>query len=193
MGIREEIGAGRIVTPFAPSADWWRRYLRLRMEGLESPEAAAGASAAAGTKGKDYARSQIAGGVRIGVPVEGGASVLKRGSNPRLSEHGKWRREHLGAWQAAYGRTPYYEHLMPLLERIYAESEREELTLEEFNRRLLRLAESWIAGDGAIASIENERERLQERISETVRKVNGENSIFDAIFRLGKETVFGVI
>lgn len=134
--------------------------------------------------GKQFAHCRISTGV-LTVPVEGGGNTLKRrDANPVLSEHGKWRREHLGAWSAAYGRTPYYVHLMPEIESVYMHSEG--LRLEEFTSRLLDVALSWL-------DIEAIGKPLPEGVREEVRRhLRAELSIFDALFRLGKETVLGI-
>lgn len=136
--------------------------------------------------GKEAARCDIATG-RLTVPVVGGAAVLKcRDANPLLSEHGKWRREHLGAWNAAYGRTPYFTHLMPQIEEVYADSEG--ITLDEFSRRLLGVALRWLDPEALTATgdtIEAVRREIR-------AKVDPRLSIFDAIFRLGRETVFAL-
>lgn len=159
-------------TPFAPSARWIVER--------------------SGARGKDFARTRIEGGM-LGVPVEGGAQVLKRyGAEPLLSEHGKWRREHLGAWQAAYGRTPYFIHLMPEIEAVYRESELETLTLEEFNERLLRVAERWLQWDEKVivpGAPSGHTEPDFKAIAERLRgKIRWDHSIFEALFRFGKET-----
>lgn len=159
-------------TPFAPSAQW--------------------IATRSGARGKEFARTRIDGRM-LGVPVEGGAQTLKHAdANPLLSEHGKWRREHLGAWQAAYGRTPYFIHLMPEIEAVYRESELEALTLEEFNQRLLRVAERWLQWDEEMRLPEGLPGRSKpdfEAIAEELRgKIRWDHSIFEALFRFGKET-----
>lgn len=131
-----------MVTPFGVTAEWVGVYLHSLRDGLGDEEARSAANHRCGVSGKLFARCAIATGV-LTVPVEGGGSVLKRrGADPVLSEHGKWRREHLGAWNAAYGRTPYYAHLMPEIEAVYADSEG--LRMEDFNSRLLRVALGWL-------------------------------------------------
>ena len=125
-----------MVIPFAPSTAWVREYLRLTASGTDNTEAARLASASTGISGKQYARCAISTGT-LTVPVAGGAGTLKRrGADPVLSEHGKWRREHLGAWSAAYGRCAYHTHLMPEIETVYTASEG--MTLGEFNGRFCR-------------------------------------------------------
>ena len=157
-----------MVTPFGVPARWLASYLQ---------------GAAPDIEGKQRARCLIKGGM-LTVPVAGGASVLKRrGADPLLSDHGKWRREHLGAWQAAYGRTPYFEHLMPEIADVYAASVG--MRLEEFNGRLLGIALRWL-DEGSGADIE----RLQGVREEICAKIQPELSVFDALFRLGKAAVF---
>ena len=129
-----------MVTPFAPSLEWARVYVKVLREGHE--KACREASRAAGLSGKDYARAYIPGRM-LTIPVEGGAHALKsRRADPVVSEHGKWRREHAGALLAIYGRTPYYQHLAPELEAVYRASEG--MRLEDFNRETLALLLSWL-------------------------------------------------
>lgn len=138
-------------------------------------------------------RCRLDNGILLSVPLVGGASVSKRlraGSDAtdlRLSDHGKWRREHLGAFSAIYGRTPYFIHLFPGLERIYHDSESDDSFLA-FAEALRKLTESWISDYPVIEreSVRNEAVRL--RRMELKTKVNTDLSIFDAIFRFGKET-----
>lgn len=161
-----------MVIPFSLTPSWVGAWLRR----TDIPEVC----------GKSLARCDISTG-RLTIPVVGGASVLKRrGADPILSEHGKWRREHLGAWNAAYGRTPYYIHLMPQIEEVYAASE--SLTLSQFNARLLDIVTSWI--EPGILCTENPA--LESIRNEIKVKIEPSLSIFDAIFRLGKETAFGL-
>ena len=174
-----------MVIPFAPSTAWVREYVRQTASGTESCEAARLASASTGISGKQYARCAISTGT-LTVPVAGGAATLKRrGADPVLSEHGKWRREHTGAWNAAYGRCPYHAHLMPEIEKVYAASEG--MTLGEFNSRILETALEWIDTD----ALREADYALLERIRDERRGlVSPQLSIFDALFRLGKETLF---
>lgn len=188
-----------MVIPFAPSAGWYACYFRAVALGLTADEAAARACVETEVMGKAFARSVITGPQgpeRLSVPVDGGAGVLKRlggalGASlpsPLLSDHGKWRREHLGAWNAAYGRTPYFQHLFPELESVYAASGRE--SLDGFNRRLHAIALRWL---GSTACAVENRERLRGVIREYETKVNSSVSIFDALFRLGRNTIFALL
>ena len=94
--------------PFAPSLSLTRKFL-------------AGESPACG---KECARCMVQGDMFLSVPVQGGASCLKgRHVDVRsllISDHGKWRQEHLGTWNAIYGKTPFFDHLFPEIKQVYA-------------------------------------------------------------------------
>lgn len=176
-----------MVTPLTVTVGWLRHYLDCKAAGLDETAARRSASEAEGIKGKAYAHCRIKTG-ELRVPVSGGAGALKRrGASPQLSEHGKWRREHTGAWNAAYGRTPYYEHLMPQLEAVYATSEGE--SLESFNSRMLETALRWLDQESVAAARAPEMEGKRNEIK---AKADESLSIFDLLFRLGKEGVFAL-
>lgn len=176
-----------MVTPFLPAAGWVSEYMNLISLGVSETEARSAATGKCGIAGKSFARCQIATGP-LTVPVEGGASRLKRkDANPLVSEHGKWRREHLGAINAAYGRTPYFIHLMPEIEEAYSDTEG--LTLEQFNSRLLDTVLIWINVEEFRGCRGEEFSRIRREAS---AKVDARLSILDPLFRLGKETVFAL-
>ncbi|MCM1369203.1 MAG: WbqC family protein [Candidatus Amulumruptor caecigallinarius] len=175
-----------MVTPFALTPLWIESYLHNGHDALI-------ANSVTGTKGKDFARTLIggrAGDITLSIPVEGGASVLKRANaDPALSNHGKWRREHLGAWNAAYARTPFFVHLMPELEQVYANPSLH--TLEEFNRELLNVALRWVIID---TNSNNCRDLIvPAAIREERRKrIRNDHSVFETIFMLGKEAALAL-
>ena len=146
--------------------------------------------------GKDLARTRIAGDVLLSVPVEGGASRLKRkGVDPaelNISDHGAWRREHLGAWNAVYGKTPFFQHLYPLIEKVY--NEHSHASLAEFNAAMWCVVTDFLGSDAAMNDLERMKGEVPRRFedirNELATKVNLNYSIFDALFRLGKNIIF---
>ncbi|MDE7180758.1 MAG: WbqC family protein [Muribaculaceae bacterium] len=194
-----------MLTPFTITPGWLDSYLKSRQDGTPDREARVGACVAAGTTGKSFARCRIASG-GLTVPVEGGAHALKSarpGSpfDPPLSDHGKWRREHLGAWHATYSRTPYFAHLMPDIEQVYAASEMPEetvaegavssggiSTLEEFNSALLGVVLSWLDTD-ALRTDPRIHRRMHPEIT---LLVEDDLSIFDLLFRIGPDALFAL-
>lgn len=194
-----------MVTPLTVTPVWLRHYADALGAGLDPRRARAEATRLTRVAGKEFARCAISTGT-LTVPVCGGAGVLKRrGADPVLSEHGKWRREHLGAWNAAYGRTPFYIHLMPQIEAVYARSEG--MTLEEFNTALLEVALTWLdpsilthpaaTPEASLAGSASEASGIPEARLAAVRaearaQVDASLSIFDALFRLGRDGVFAI-
>ena len=147
-------------------------------------------------QGKELARTLIAGDRLLTVPVEGGASRLKRSpqnlSEIMISDHGAWRREHLGAWNAVYGKTPFFPYLYPLIEEAYENNSHR--SLAEFNDALWKIALDFIRADETLSAVREmahtNPERLEAIKTELTTKVNLNYSIFDAIFRLGKNVIF---
>ena len=108
-----------MVTPLTTTLRWVETYLDELSHGADEISARLGADRITEVSGKSFARLLLPDTI-LTIPVEGGAAILKRrNACPILSEHGKWRREHLGAIRTIYGRTPYFIHLMPRLEEIY--------------------------------------------------------------------------
>lgn len=171
-----------MVTPFCVTAPWLEAYFNSLNEAVDETAARVYADRALALAGKSFARCQLR-GISLTIPVEGGASALKRrDASPMLSDHGKWRREHIGAFNAIYGRTPYFEHLMPQIRRVYDESEG--ISLEQFNSQLLQVALHWLD----IGRHTEIKPHLQPVVKETKARIDDHLSIFDSIFRLGKQT-----
>lgn len=148
--------------------------------------------------GKEMARIPLKGGRVLSIPVEGGGAQLKhRSANPfaiTLSNHGKWRQEHLATFAALYGKTPFFPHLYPRIEEVYRNSEG--ISLGEFRERLNGIATDFLEYDSIRDSLDcmqrlhpGRFEMIQQEIAE---KVDPSLSIFDAIFRLGKTAVFAI-
>lgn len=147
-------------------------------------------------RGKEWARARIAGERTLSVPLCGGASQLKSSGcdifDIAISDHGRWREEHLGALKAAYGRTPFFSHLFPLIEERY--SQKSHASLGAFNESLFSLAAEFLDIESIAPALSemrlNNPRRYASIRSELIRNVNLNYSIFDALFRLGKDTTF---
>lgn len=178
--------------PFAASASRYSEWLRALMaEGAEVPFPSVG--------GKEQARVEIAQGLMLSVPVMGGGSVLKRHDcrDVMISSHGRWQEVHLGALKAVFGKTPYFLHIYPEVENIYKIYG--EGSLEELNLALHRLALHWLGLDEeetltALRELPEEKRLLIKRIGEGMKNEIGMNySIFGALFRLGRESLFALL
>ena len=187
--------------PFAASYKRYREWFSLLLDGGEnhsSPYTDGDSISLADPGGKERARTLIEGELMLNVPVAGGAGMLKRksASGLQISQHGRWQEVHLGAWRAAYGRTPFFPHLFPEIEKIYRE--KSEGSLEEFNKALHLLICRWLGmEDGIVATLRTlpseDRERLRQTGAEKLHMIDRNHSIFEVLFRLGKEGVFTLL
>lgn len=178
--------------PFAASASRYSEWLRSLLD--------EGADAAfPSVTGKEQARTEIAPGMTLSVPVAGGASALKRrdSRDALISSHGRWQDVHLGAWQAVFGKTPYFPHIYPEIEDIYRKHG--EGSLSELNLALHSLALRWLGADdgtlmAALREMPEEKRLLIKRIGEERKKeIDMNHSIFAALFRLGRESLYALL
>lgn len=150
----------------------------------------------AGSSPKDHVRTQLAGGVVLTVPLTGGNSLLKHRDidldQVMVSQHGDWQRRHLGAWQAIYGKTPYFPHLSPMIQEVY--SRHSHGTFTEFSRAMYAIVEDFLDFDAiqatAVRLNSNDTSRLADIREETLQKCDIGLTIFDPLFRIGKNTVY---
>lgn len=183
-----------MIPPFAPSASYYKTIFT----GEYNPADKVDGCIASRPQGRDAMRTLIAGPLLLSVPVEGGSSAIKhRGLRPDilLSQHGRWQQVHLGAWKATYGKSPYFTYLFPEIERVYLAMSHG--TVADFTGELDRLARRWLCPEVFIEEfrrLENlNPKRAIELMEETKTKINYSYSIFDAIFRLGKNAMFGLM
>ncbi len=164
--------------PFAPSGTLFAEMIKGR---VKFPE-------------KALRRTLIKENRLLSIPVEGGKNALFIEEEPLLSEHGRWREVHLGAWNAAYGKTPYFPYLFPQMESVYRNMDIR--LLADFNGELVKVAWQWLEPEVLLPDLERLRIahplRFVELTKEFETKVNYNYSIFDALFRLGKDTVFAL-
>lgn len=171
----------RDVPPYLPSLAWCR--------GMEETDTA--------HYGRSLTRTLIASnspeGLVLTVPIAGGSATVKR-DDPHsfmISSHGDWTRIHLGAFEAAYGREPYFPHFFPGIAEII---EAYPPKLEDLNRRLittmLRLA-GYDREKGGLLSLRDENpERFRAIGDRLMAGVNPRHSMIEALFRYGKEILF---
>lgn len=150
-----------------------------------------------GLKPKDYARTVVwsnsPGGMVLSVPVQGGASVVKRLPPEKweISGHGDWTRIHLGALEAAYGREPFFAHCFPA---VAATLEAYPPLLRDLNTRLLDVLLDSVCARDVAGELRGFR-ALHPRRFENIRrrlesKIDLSHSIVEPFFRLGPDAVF---
>ncbi len=182
--------------PYAASAGWYAIWLRSYLEGSPDPELRA--NACLGISGRDFARGRIAspsGELLLSVPVEGGAHSLSRRRflvSARVSAHGGWPRLHLGALEAAYGRTPFYPHLEPLLRGIISDPPE---ALADLNGMVhSAIAGFLLQGLPHPGELPHPLPRAAvERGEEVAELIFPRLSVIDALMRFGPETLLGLL
>ncbi len=168
------------IVPYAASAEWY---------------------AAAGNVPlslRDLARCYIyssQGRQCLSVPIEGGASAIKRRhpSEWMLSDHGNWRHVHIGALNAAYSRTPYFEHLspfiFPLIENSSGRLADLTLSIDKVLRDFIRLDNQ---RDALEKMVVEERSMYSQLREETLAEIRINCSLLDAAFRIGPSAIFAL-
>lgn len=183
----------------APSAVWYARYLKALMEREKEAEAieAANSEIMSLSEFSRYELVDSKGEKKIfSLAVEGGRHKLRElpgNEYLRLSEHGNWRKNHLGGLDAILGRTPFYRDFEPELREVYAN--REIRTLREFNLAILRLIDSFLLKDLKKGELTGfyDNETLRLRGKEIAAYINAELSVIEAVARLGKEALLGIL
>jgi len=180
------------VVPYFPSARWYASWLCARINGMPDNDAINAANQTTAASGKDFARCRIAGRDRhtlLSVAVEGGANRLRNPDAPAhavISMHGNWPHTHLGAMEAIYGRTPYYQHIMPELRDIL-------LTPTETLAELSSSLHKALSGFLPVPVREGHTTALADRCLEVASLINPGLSILDPLMRLGPETSLGLL
>ena len=183
-----------VTPPYAPSARWWSIFLKgLTSDGLNAADAMSAANRVAGISGKGFARCTVTGNSgtsSLSVAIEGGSHALSRRGREHtaaISLHGNWPHAHLGALEAAYGRAPYYIHLMPRLRDILQSPPP---TLRELNVEVNKCISDFLGIKGRRLPL---TEAAAERGDEIAAEIDPELSILEAAMRLGPETVLGLL
>lgn len=179
------------IIPYFPSIREMRRRIAARL------------SYSADMKPRDLTRTLIAGAhgqspLRLSVPIEGGSSVVKRGHPDiwHLSDHGRWRRMHLGAIEAAYGSTPYFIHLFPLIEEIFEEFSSLRL-FTDFTARLHQATLDFIQFDTLLPSLEKLRNDKPDFLNTLIQEKRIDEiddfAFIDVIFKKGSDSIFQIL
>lgn len=176
--------AGRRIEfpPYLPSAAWLGAFCREEAESLDK---------------HCYCRTVIESnrpeGMVLSVPIEGGASTLKRCrlADLRISHHGDWPRIHLGAMEAAYGREPYFCHFFP---EIAGMIEQYPPSLMMLNMSLAGYMLDCMDFRNEKAGLEALRAQYPERFSSIALQMSNRcdlrHSFIEPLFRFGKDAIF---
>lgn len=182
-----------VIPPYAPSFAWYVEWGRGVAAGLSDSEAILRANKALHIGGKDFARCLTAGNtgsMTLSVPVAGGSHALRRHGaelTATLSGHGNWRHVHAGAMDAVYGRTPFFQHLMPALGAVLEEEQR---SLADLNLAIHHVLAEFLSLPATYGELP---ESVAERARELSAEIDRSKSLADALMRLGRDTVLALL
>ena len=184
--------------PYLPSLRWYSLWLDALNNKAKEPVAIETASFSVGPR--NYARAILndfrGGSQVISIPIEGGSRLLRNPLNLEdavLSEHGNWRKNHLRALEALYGKSPFYDHLASALTEIYLD--RSLVALKDFNVAIHRLLTRFLIsnlrpGDFNLL-LRNPVIKL--RGKEMSVGMDMETSIIGPLMKYGPETILALI
>lgn len=187
--------------PYMASTEWYSAYLQGRLKGYSDSESTALANFSVETyhDRKNLFRTTIAGThgqspMLLSVPILGGSRKGGKSGPPELSQHGRWQAIHLGAIKAGYGGSPFFPHIYPSLERILKNRCGEFATMsEELHQTVLRIMALEENIDGLRVLESEDLERFIQLKKDKSKGVIQEMSVFDVIFRKGREAIFSLL
>lgn len=186
--------------PYAATVEWYVEWLKNRINGSST-----GSIAVANKKccvgGKDYSRTWLLTGkgekLMLSMALEGGSGRLKNIDSfeeIRLSNHGNWRKNHLGAIEAVYRKAPFYDFIIDELQEVYNNYELE--TLASFNGAIHDCVVKSLTGGIYSDALNNLGEKnvvIIERGAEIAGHTDPTVSIIDPLMRFGPETLLMLI
>lgn len=175
-----------VIPPYAASIKWYVAWLRHRLADLDDSRACEAASHDF-PDAKAVRRTLIASGNK---PEGQLLTVSLCHNSDLLSDHGNWPHVHLGALNAAYGRTPFFTPLFDQLSVLLGSVPE---SLPDLNRQMHVIITAWIDTEAVAQFIKNHwnldrHSAVIKHARELATIVNTDFSILDAIFRLGRET-----
>lgn len=191
--------------PLFPDVEWWRLYLKGRLEGLEVEAAIAGANRGCGLKPRGWMRFEVAGPATLTLPVGGGASTLKNRPTPtwRLAAEAEreWRKI-LATTATLYGRCPYFDEVFAFMAKVHDGGYQ---VASELNMAAFRAVERFLNIENLLPQIGNTicsrqegddtpgRETLREVAREVRERTDPSLSIVDTLMKLGPDAIFTLL
>ena len=184
--------------PYLASSFWYGAWLDAISEG-RSLETAVKIANSGVTDPRIFGRTLLLSNdgqpLVISMAVEGGSRQLRSFQNVEgltLSDHGNWRKNHLGAIEAAFGRFPYFSFIFEHLYQAY--NNRSLVTLNDFNTELHRHITTVLTGtlNSGDFNLFKQKQVLLERGKEIAESINPAESVINILMQYGPEAITGV-
>lgn len=132
----------------------------------------------------------------LSVAVEGGSRQLRsfdKIPSLKLSEHGDWRKNHLGTLDALLGRLPYFRDIEGAFTKVYLDKELN--GLENFNMAIFSVIKAFLLENITSADIKRFYcdNTLMTRGKEIASELGREMSVVQAMAMKGKEALLGIL
>lgn len=185
--------------PLSLSVYWWAAFFLYLSESLSIPDAILHANSKL-TSSKEFGRMNLYDGngqpMVLSVPVIGGARQLRNSDkipSVLLSDHGDWRKIHLGALESILGRKPFYRHIEPELKKVYQDTGL--LSLSQFNSAIFKVCYSFLMQNmqPSDLSVFFRNRILMERGKEIAGQIHTETSVIQALASHGNESLLGIL
>lgn len=183
--------------PLLPDAAWCSRFFRSLMIGKTETQSIEEANSAL-RNARELTRFSIKGNngnpITLSMAVEGGNRKLRHRVLPpdiNLSEHGDWRKVHLGALEACLGKKPFYPYIIEGLAKTF--NDRELKTPADFNTAIFETLKAFLMkGLDSEDLLEFERnDKIRLRGKEIAENIGRELSCVQAITQYGREALIG--
>ena len=187
--------------PLFPSGNWWRLFLKNRLDGFGTEKAVEAANHDSGLAAREWLRLKLKDSSMFSFPVAGGASALKNrdsGSWRFAKEIIRKRDSMLSTLATLYGKAPYFSLLADSL-RLNTSDFGDDARVSVACRNVFREAVNILRLDDSQLlemlkdKVENKdivirkiREELEDRCDLSL-------SILDPLMRLGPDTIFVLI
>lgn len=188
----------RPIVPAAPSGIWWKAFFDAIFEGIGEEEAILEANRKLSSS-KDYARFSLSPSpgtlMTLSLAIDGGSRQLrdkKLMPDLKLSDHGNWRKVHLGAFEAVLGKSPFYRHIESSLQNLYSDPSLS--SLQDFNSAIFRIFYSFLMKNILPEDLKKFQDdlSLKERAKELASAITPDTSIIQIYSNLGPETMPGI-
>lgn len=185
--------------PLSPKYSWWADFVRSVREGGSLNDAVIHANSKL-TSLKEFGRFSLQpqgnAPLVLSLAVEGGGRQLRSAekiNDLKLSEHGDWRKIHLGALEAALGRQPFYRYLEPRINKVYRNTGIN--ILKDFNTAIFKEIYSFLLEGITADKLRefSESRVLAERGKEIAEEINKDVSVVQALSCYGKETLIALM
>ena len=189
--------------PLAPSSLWWAKFFQSLGNSpdssltLEEGIARANASLPSSRDFARYALLDIKGNpVSLSVPLVGGGRRLRNVNaltELQLSEHGDWRRNHLGALEACLGRKPFFRYFEHHIREAYLNPDL--ILLKDFNFAIFRVILSFLLGGMQLSDVVRNKDNTLCRLRgvEISQLLIPEISAIYPVAEFGSEALLGFL